>query len=211
MAQSEDRVDQLFLTAEKLAKDFSLPEKDKAQVQDHVKGLLAEDVVRRQCEAISELDIDSYIERLCRPSGGAGADERQESIPRLGSGSRWWKRMPLYSAVVTMAFPRVRGKWLIAQDRSVANGLMPRHHLAAARRLEMWSKRNMPVVSFMDTPGRTGAEANAENQAHSISRLIAEMCNVDVPTVGSFWVSVFRRSHSPSSLQSHLGRPRCGL
>ena len=49
----------------------------------------------------------------------------------------------------------------------------------------MWSKRNMPVVSFMDTPGAdAGAEANAENQAHSISRLIAEMCNVDVPTVG---------------------------
>ena len=44
-----------------MAKDFSLAsEKDKAQVQDHVKGLLAEDVVRRQCEAI-ELDTDSYI------------------------------------------------------------------------------------------------------------------------------------------------------
>ena len=41
MAQSEDRVDQLFLTAEKLAKDFSLAsEKDKAQVQDRVLVLL---------------------------------------------------------------------------------------------------------------------------------------------------------------------------
>lgn len=189
MAQSEDRVDQLFLTAEKLAKDFSLAsEKDKAQVQDHVKGLLAEDVVRRQCEAISELDIDSYIERCVAPAEAPGRMSAKSLIPRLGSRVTLVEEDgPFYSAVVTMAFPQgTREVGFIAQDRSVANGVwMPRHHLAAARRLEMWSKRNMPVVSFMDTPGAdAGAEANAENQAHSISRLIAEMCNVDVPTVG---------------------------
>ena len=37
----------------------------------------------------------------------------------------------------------------------------------------------------MDTPGADSyEEANAGNQAHSISRLIAELCNVDVPTLG---------------------------
>ena len=85
MAQSEDRVDQLFLIAEKLAKDFSLAsEKDKAQVQDHVKGLLAEDVVRRQCEALSELDIDSYIERCVAPAEAPGRMSAKSLIPRLG-------------------------------------------------------------------------------------------------------------------------------
>ena len=189
MAQSEDRVDQLFLIAEKLAKDFSLvSEKDKAQVQDHVRGLLDEDVVRRQCEALSQLDIDSYIERCVAPAEAPGRMSAKTLIPRLGSRVTLVEEDgPFYSAVVTMTFPRgTREIGFIAQDRSVANGVwMPRHHLAAARRLEMWSKRNMPVVSFMDTPGAdAGAEANAENQAHSISRLIAEMCNVDVPTVG---------------------------
>ena len=43
----------------------------------------------------------------------------------------------------------------------------------------------MPIVTFMDTPGADPyEEANASNQAHSISRLIAELCNVDVPTLG---------------------------
>ena len=37
----------------------------------------------------------------------------------------------------------------------------------------------------MDTPGADPyEEANGNNQAHSISRLIAELCNVDVPTLG---------------------------
>jgi hypothetical protein len=37
----------------------------------------------------------------------------------------------------------------------------------------------------MDTPGADAEEAaNKANQAHSISRLIAEMCNVDVPNIG---------------------------
>ena len=41
------------------------------------------------------------------------------------------------------------------------------------------------MVTFMDTPGADATEAaNANNQAHSISRLIAEMSNVSVPTVG---------------------------
>ena len=156
MAQSEDRVDQLFLTAEKLAKDFSLAsEKDKAQVQDHVKGLLAEDVVRRQCEAISELDIDSYIERCVAPAEAPGRMSAKSLIPRLGSRVTLVEEDgPSYSAVVTMAFPQGTRKWaLLPRTGVLLMGWMPRHHLAAARRLEMWSKRNMPVVSFMDTPG----------------------------------------------------------
>ena len=37
----------------------------------------------------------------------------------------------------------------------------------------------------MDTPGADAEEAaNKTNQAHSISRLIAEMANVDVPNIG---------------------------
>ncbi|NCF44161.1 MAG: carbamoyl-phosphate synthase large subunit, partial [Proteobacteria bacterium] len=42
-----------------------------------------------------------------------------------------------------------------------------------------------PIVTFMDTPGAdAGEEANANNQAHSISRLITAMSNVHVPNVG---------------------------
>ena len=74
----------------------------------------------------------------------------------------------------------------IAQDRTVELGSwMPEHHLRAADFIDRCSSRAMPIVSFMDTPGADPREeANINNQAHSISRLIAEMSNVDVPNVG---------------------------
>ncbi|MEC7995558.1 MAG: biotin carboxylase N-terminal domain-containing protein [Pseudomonadota bacterium] len=62
---------------------------------------------------------------------------------------------------------------------------MPEHHLRAADFIDRCSSRALPIVSFMDTPGADPREeANINNQAHSISRLIAEMSNVDVPNVG---------------------------
>ena len=126
-------------------------------------------------------------------------------IPRLGSRVRWWKGRPFYSAVVTMAFPQGTRKWALLPRTGVANGVwMPRHHLAAARRLEMWSGHARGQL--MDTPGAdAGAEANAENQAHSISRLIARDVT-STPTWGSFWVSAIPAEPFPSSLQSQAVR-----
>ncbi len=94
---------------------------------------------------------------------------------------------PFYSAMLDMDFDgESRTVAFIAQDRSVKNGVwMPQHHLAAAELVGECSKRNIAIVSLMDTPGADAEEAaNKANQAHSISRLIAEMCNVDVPNIG---------------------------
>ena len=95
---------------------------------------------------------------------------------------------PYYQASVLMNFGAgvEREIGFIAQDRTVELGSwMPEHHLRAADFIDRCSSRAMPIVSFMDTPGADPREeANANNQAHSISRLIAEMSNVDVPNVG---------------------------
>ena len=74
----------------------------------------------------------------------------------------------------------------LAQDRRSNNGAwMPEHHLQAVDFIEECSKRAMPIVSLMDTPGAdSGEQANRNNQAHAISRLIAEMSNADVPNIG---------------------------
>ncbi|MCE2425938.1 MAG: hypothetical protein J4F45_12720, partial [Pseudomonadales bacterium] len=59
------------------------------------------------------------------------------------------------------------------------------HHLKAAACIVRYSNRSVPIVSLMDTPGAAGDEtANRNNQSHSISRLIAEMSNTDVPNLG---------------------------
>ena len=80
----------------------------------------------------------------------------------------------------------VRKIGLIAQDRAHASGVWgPEHHEIAARMAADFAIRSMPIVTFMDTIGADAGEvANQNNQAHAISGLIAELCNVDVPTVG---------------------------
>ena len=74
----------------------------------------------------------------------------------------------------------------IAQNRGVRSGeWMPEHHLKAATAIAEFANRSIPIVSLMDTPGAAGDEiANKNNQSHSISRLIAEMSNTDVPNLG---------------------------
>ncbi|MDZ7824795.1 MAG: carboxyl transferase domain-containing protein [Gammaproteobacteria bacterium] len=188
MQSQLDEGDQLFFIAENLAKDFSLfAERETGAIEDHVRGLLQSSAVERQLETLRNLDIDAYIERCVAPAEAAGRLSARQVIARLGRVSQVEEDGPFYSAVLTMDFGgRSRQVGCIVQDRKVRNGAwMPNHHLAAARRADEWSRRNIPIVSFMDTPGAdSGADANARNQAHAISRLIAEMCNVDVPTLG---------------------------
>ena len=95
---------------------------------------------------------------------------------------------PYYQAILGLAFPEgeTRRVGFMAQDRSKdLGGWMPEHHLEAAKFVEICSTQSIPIVTFMDTPGADAKqEANEQNQAHSISRLIAEMSNVDVPNIG---------------------------
>jgi acetyl/propionyl-CoA carboxylase alpha subunit/acetyl-CoA carboxylase alpha subunit len=75
---------------------------------------------------------------------------------------------------------------LIAQERTVNNGAwMPQQHNKAVELVRDFAQYSIPIVTFIDTPGADAGEAaNSANQAHSISHLIAEMSNVDLPTLG---------------------------
>jgi hypothetical protein len=133
------------------------------------------------------MDIDTYIETVVEPAETQARPPAPSVIRALGSIIEEESDGPFYCATVAMDFDgeeRLIG--FIAQDRSIQNGTwMPQHHLAAVAFVEKCSKRAMPIVSLMDTPGAASdAEANRGNQAHSISRLITEMSNVDVPNVG---------------------------
>ena len=179
--------DQLFLIAESLAQDFSLFPDQGAGEHPGMRGLLGEADIARRCEALANMDIDSYIEAVVSGAEDPRRQAAPEVVRRLGEVSSEVRDGPFYAAVVRMDFdgePRQIG--FIAQDRSAKNGVWgPEHHLAAAAHIEEFSKRALPIVSLMDTPGADAeAEANRDNQAHSISRLIAEMSNVTVPNLG---------------------------
>jgi acetyl/propionyl-CoA carboxylase alpha subunit/acetyl-CoA carboxylase beta subunit len=181
--------DRLFLIAESLAQDFSLfPSSGATGIEHHVRGLLSRAQIARQLELLNNLDIDSYIEAVVAKAEDPHRTDAPTIIRQLGSKVHD-ERIdgPFYSAMLDMDFDgESRTIAFIAQDRSVKNGVwMPQHHLAAAELVGECSKRNIAIVSLMDTPGADAEEAaNKANQAHSISRLIAEMCNVDVPNIG---------------------------
>ncbi len=177
--------DRLYLIAESLAQDFSLF--PSTESEELLPGLMADSEIQRQCELLSNLDIDSYIEQVVVRAEDPGRTAAPVVIAQLGQVVEEVSRGPFYAAIVDMDFyGETRAVGFIAHDRSVKNGMwMPEHHLLAADRLQEYAKRSIPIVALMDTPGADAEEqANRENQAHSISRLITEMSNVDVPNVG---------------------------
>ena len=179
--------DRLYLIAESLAKDFSLfPPAQTADI--HIPGLLSQAEINRLNEHLLDLDTDAYIEAVVENANDQTRTPAPKIIEQLGKVLEDYSDGPFYQAYVKMDFgdgsSRVVG--FVAQDRSKNLGSWgPSHHLQAATFAERCSKRSVPMVTFMDTPGADAKEeANADNQAHSISRLIAEMSNIDVPSVG---------------------------
>jgi acetyl/propionyl-CoA carboxylase alpha subunit len=177
--------DRLFVIAENLAKDFSL---FPASVTDEpLPGLLPHREIHRQKERLARLDVDSYIEAVVARAEDPGRTAAPDVIRELGRVLEEEQDGPFYAATVQMDFAgEQRSVGFIAQNRAARNGVWgPQHHLAAARRVSTYSQRALPIVSLMDTPGADAEEeANRNNQAHSISRLIAEMSITDVPNVG---------------------------
>lgn len=177
----------MFLIAESLSRDFSMFPEETSSIHEHVRGLVPTREVEVELQLLGNMDIDSYIDRVVAPAEDPNRVGACAIIADLGRISEEERDGPYYSAVVDMEFDGdLRQVGFIVQDRAVQNGAwMPEHHLAAARCVDEFSKRAIPIVSLMDTPGADGgAEANRHNQAHSISHLIAEMCNVDVPNLG---------------------------
>ena len=177
--------DRLYLIAESLAQDFSLF--PRSGTDERLPGCLSTREILRRKQHLSNLDVDSYVDEVVAKTEDHARTPAPEVIRDLGEVIEEVSDGSFYAASVEMDFfgePRLIG--FIAQDRTFRNGEWgPAHHLAAADRLRLYAKQAMPVVTLMDTPGADAKEeANRHNQAHSISRLIAEASNVDVPNVG---------------------------
>ena len=178
--------DHLYLIAENLAQDFSLF--PAADAESPLKGVMSVSDILRYKQDLAELEVDEYIETVVAPAEDPKRMAAPVAIRQLGRVIQENSEGPYYDAIVEIDFGggTLRQVAFVAQDRSVVNGSwMPEHHMAAANFIGRSSIRNLPIVSLMDTPGADPyAEANRNNQAHTISRLIAEMSNVSVPNVG---------------------------
>jgi acetyl/propionyl-CoA carboxylase alpha subunit/acetyl-CoA carboxylase alpha subunit len=180
--------DQLFQIAEKLSQDFSLFPEQESDTAPVIQGLLSDTQIQDKLSFLSQLDIDNYIREVVSPSESSQRTNAKQLVQKLTN--RFIKETdmgPLYTAEVELDFGAgFRRVGFIGQNRAERNGAwLPEHHEAAVQAMKGFAKHAIPIVTLMDTPGADASEeANLHNQAHSISRLIAEMANTDVPTVG---------------------------
>ena len=191
-APEKGAVDPLFRDAEQRARAFSLfPDPKESHLvgsAGRIAGLVSERRIRLTLQRLAALEVDEYIRRTVAPAEDPG---------RVGAGAvlaaTSWDLVeerhhgPLYAAVFETGFGGSRRRFgVLAQERSVQNGAwMPEHHRLAVDVIRDYAGRNLPIVALMDTPGADASElANRGNQAHAISRLIAEMAQLHAPTVG---------------------------
>ncbi len=154
----------------------------------HMKGLVCPKEISKELERLKELSVDGYISRVLDLAESASLPSAK-TVLRMINGKVFNEidMGPLYAVEIALESESgQRHLGFIAQNRAIRNGIWsPEHHREAARIVRSLNRRNLPIVTLIDTPGAdAGAEANARNQAHSISRLIAEMTNAHVPTLG---------------------------
>ncbi len=179
----------MFGKAEDDARDYAaFPGNRAPSVSGPIEALLAPELCKARAAELQALSVDDYVSQVLEPAELPTRSSAKDVVGQLkGRVIVEVSNGPLYAAEVELAFesaPRRVG--ILAQDRTVNNGVWgPEHHTQAAELVRGYGDLSMPVITFMDTPGAdAGAEANRNNQAHSISRLLAEMCNLQVPTVG---------------------------
>ncbi|MEO0368307.1 MAG: carboxyl transferase domain-containing protein, partial [Pseudomonadota bacterium] len=179
----------LFSDIERRAQDLSLNDnRHPFKWHQNIDGLISPRKLEATRQKLRRLNVDDYVaqvldqaESVTRPSA--------RSITNLFKGKihSEFELGPLYSVELTMQYGDTERRiGIIAQDRQIKNGVWgPEHHLEACRLVASYNSRAIPIVTFMDTPGAdAGTEANAGNQAHSISRLIAFMAAAKVPSIG---------------------------
>ena len=180
----------LFLQAEAMSKDLSLLPEERLPFFDEssLLGLLSQEDIKKNIDRLRRLDVDEYIRQTVLPTENPKRRSAPEVIKNLrGKLIKEELDGPLYVAEIEFfTNNRLRRFGVIAQNRKNQAGVWyPQHHLKAAEYARFFASHGMPLITFMDTPGAAAdTEANLRNQSHSISFFIAEMANLEIPTLG---------------------------
>jgi len=188
VAQDKTQID-LFNDVERRAKNLALSGVvHPFDWHNTIIGLLNKEEIEVARLNLGKLSVDDYVEQVLDPAESAQRPSAKSIISQLkGKIHSEFELGPLYTTEICLKYGETERRiGIIAQNREFNNGGWgPEHHLEACRIVNEYAERNIPVVTFMDTPGaEANTEANANNQAHSISRLIAVMANIKVASIG---------------------------
>ena len=149
---------------------------------------LSEAELKQRVAALKNLSSEEYHQQIIAPLETGERGSVIKLVHALAEEvHQEFKQGPLYVAEVTVVAEEGAIRCgIIAQNRLENKGVwMPEHHQRAGEWARRMEQLRLPVVTFIDTPGAdAGALANQQNQAHSISALIATMADLTVPTVG---------------------------
>ncbi|MCK5818995.1 MAG: ATP-grasp domain-containing protein [Psychromonas sp.] len=182
-------IDPLFLHAENIAKDLSLfPDKSLPSNTENLDGLIGRKKINSRLSAIKKLGVDEYIRQTIRPA----EDKKRPGVKHIVAGLNGKIitekiKGAFYSVEIELDFGGyTRRIGIIGQERSSNNGAWkPEHHIEASKVIRKYADLSLPIIYLIDTPGAdAGEEANNKNQAHTISQMLTESANVDVPTIG---------------------------
>lgn len=187
LAQAQDK--HVFLEVERVAREQQLLRKfSRPWLQGRLVGVLSTAERDLRIRALRQMPVDAYIRETIAPSEHPRRRAAPEVIRQLGL--RILDEVnegPLYLAEAEFLAPAPQRRVVfLAQNRRHQNGVWkPRQHLLACQLVRHYAAYSMPLITIMDTPGADASEeANRDNQAHSISRLITEITSLPVPTVG---------------------------
>jgi len=181
----------------------------------NIAGCLSPEQIEGVRLKLKKLAVDDYVAKVLDPAESTSRPSAKDVVSKIrGKIHNEFELGPLYSVELSIDSEHcARRIGLIVQDRSFANGVWkPEHHLEACKLIQGYSNRGIPIVTLMDTPGAdAGAEANENNQAHAISRLIAVMAAAKVPTVGIIYGLGYSGGAIPLATTNVLLAVRCGV
>ena len=188
MENNNQQID-LFNDVERRAKNLALSGKiHPFDWHENITGLLSPAEIDKVRKSLHSLSVDEYVSRVLDPAESNKRPSAKDIVANIrGKIHGEFELGPLYTVEISLEYgDNSRRVGFIVQNRNISNGVWsPEHHIEACRIAQDYAERNVPIVTFMDTPGAdAGTEANKNNQAHSISRLIAVMAAVKVPTIG---------------------------
>jgi len=207
-----------FHAAEVMSHDLSLLRGKKHSAffdESEVKGLLPVEEIEKEVQKLKKVDVDSYIQRVVSPSESKNRPSAPEVIQQLGGKMIADETEgPLYTAEIELSISgQMRRLGFIAQNHKMQNGVWsPIHHRKASEKVRFFASHSTPLVTFMDTPGAAAdAEANLGNQSHSISFLISEMANLQLPVIGIVFGSGYSGGAIPLATANILLSVREGV